>query len=239
MVLGIVWIFWLGSILAVIFGHVALSQIKRSMGTLSGRGMAIAGLVLGYVGIAVLIATIAAAAIVGPTTATAAECALDRALLSSEERAYFEDEGHYTDVRGLEEAGTGRTTPTCTPSRSTVTRRTRPATPSSTKIAATERPTMQDVHDKVAVITGGASGMGRAFADRFAAEGMKLVLADIEEPELARAVDELKAAGAEAIGVRTDVARIEDVQALAGTGAARRSARCTSSATTRGSPAGR
>jgi hypothetical protein len=105
MVLGIVWIFWLGSILAVIFGHVALSQIKRSMGTLSGRGMAIAGLVLGYVGIAVLIATIAAAAIVGPTTATAAECALDRALLSSDERAYFEDEGHYTDVRGLEEAG--------------------------------------------------------------------------------------------------------------------------------------
>ena len=45
MVLGIVWIFWLGSILAVIFGHVALSQIKRSMGALSGRGMAIAGLV--------------------------------------------------------------------------------------------------------------------------------------------------------------------------------------------------
>ena len=73
---------------------------------------------------------------------------------------------------------------------------------------------MQDFQDKVAVITGGASGMGRAFADRFAAEGMKLVLADIEEPELARAVDELKAAGADAIGVRTDVARIEDVQAL-------------------------
>jgi len=73
---------------------------------------------------------------------------------------------------------------------------------------------MQDVQGKVAVITGGASGMGRAFADRFASEGMKLVLADIEEPELARAVDELKASGAEAIGVRTDVARIEDVQAL-------------------------
>ena len=46
---------------------------------------------------------------------------------------------------------------------------------------------MQDFHEKVAVITGGASGMGRAFADRFAAEGMKLALADIEEPELARA----------------------------------------------------
>ena len=73
---------------------------------------------------------------------------------------------------------------------------------------------MQDVRNKVAVITGGASGMGRAFADRFAAEGMKLVLADIEEPELARAVDELKATGAEAIGVRTDVASIDDVRAV-------------------------
>ena len=73
---------------------------------------------------------------------------------------------------------------------------------------------MQDFQDRVAVISGGASGMGRAFADRFAAEGMNLVLADIEEPELARAVDELKASGADVIGVRTDVARIEDVQAL-------------------------
>ena len=73
---------------------------------------------------------------------------------------------------------------------------------------------MQDMRSKVAVITGAASGMGRAFADRFAAEGMKVVLADIEEPELARAVDELKATGAEAIGVRTDVASIDDVRVL-------------------------
>jgi NAD(P)-dependent dehydrogenase (short-subunit alcohol dehydrogenase family) len=73
---------------------------------------------------------------------------------------------------------------------------------------------MQEFRDKVAVITGGASGMGRAFADRFAAEGMKVALGDIEEPELARAVDELKAAGADAIGVRTDVADIDDVAAL-------------------------
>jgi hypothetical protein len=105
MVLGIVWLFWLGSILAVIFGHVALSQIKRSMGALSGRGMAIAGLALGYVGIALLVVSITAAVIIGPTTATAAECALDRALLSTEERAYFEEEGHYTDIQGLEDAG--------------------------------------------------------------------------------------------------------------------------------------
>ena len=52
MVLGIVWLYWVGSVLAVIFGHVALSQIKQSNETQGGRGMAIAGLVLGYVGLA-------------------------------------------------------------------------------------------------------------------------------------------------------------------------------------------
>jgi hypothetical protein len=104
LVLGIVWIFWLGSILAVIFGHVALSQIKRSMGALTGRGMAIAGLILGYLGIATLLGFIAVAAIVGPT-ATKAECALDRSILTSEENAYFAQHGHYTDVGGLEAAG--------------------------------------------------------------------------------------------------------------------------------------
>jgi hypothetical protein len=48
----IVWVYWIGSILAVIFGHVALGQIKRT--GQSGQGMAVAGLVLGYIGIAVL-----------------------------------------------------------------------------------------------------------------------------------------------------------------------------------------
>lgn len=52
MVLGILWLYWVGSILAVIFGHIALSQLKRSQQ--GGRGMAIAGLVLGYIGIATL-----------------------------------------------------------------------------------------------------------------------------------------------------------------------------------------
>jgi hypothetical protein len=51
LVLGIVWVYWIGSILAVIFGHVALGQIKRT--GQSGQGMAVAGLVLGYIGIAV------------------------------------------------------------------------------------------------------------------------------------------------------------------------------------------
>lgn len=54
MVLGIVWIYWIGSILAVVFGHIALRQIQESNDTQSGRGMAIAGLVLGYVGIAIV-----------------------------------------------------------------------------------------------------------------------------------------------------------------------------------------
>jgi hypothetical protein len=62
MVLGILWLYWLGSILALIFGYVALSQIKeRNEG---GRGMAIAGVVLGWVGtgvgLIVVIALIAA-----------------------------------------------------------------------------------------------------------------------------------------------------------------------------------
>ena len=54
MVLGIIWIYWVGSVLAVIFGHVALNQLNRPDNRQGGRGMAIAGLVLGYIGIAVL-----------------------------------------------------------------------------------------------------------------------------------------------------------------------------------------
>src|SRR3984957_19613734 len=55
MVLGIVWVFGIGSILAVIFGFVARKQIKDSGGRQSGSGMALAGIILGFVGIASLI----------------------------------------------------------------------------------------------------------------------------------------------------------------------------------------
>lgn len=55
LVLGIVWIYWIGSILALVFGYIAKSQIDNSGGTQSGRGMAIAGIVLGWVGIGVLL----------------------------------------------------------------------------------------------------------------------------------------------------------------------------------------
>jgi NAD(P)-dependent dehydrogenase (short-subunit alcohol dehydrogenase family) len=73
---------------------------------------------------------------------------------------------------------------------------------------------MNDVEGRVAVITGGASGIGRALANRFAAAGMKLALADIEEDELSRTVAALRADGADAIGVRADVAQLADVEAL-------------------------
>jgi hypothetical protein len=101
MVLGIVWIFWLGSILAVIFGHVALSQIKRSMGALGGRGMAIAGLVLGYLGLATLALVIVLAATGAIDTTTTAECRADFLELTVAESRYAAVNGHVTDQRTL------------------------------------------------------------------------------------------------------------------------------------------
>jgi hypothetical protein len=58
MVLGIVWAYWIGSILALVFGYIATSQIKRSGGTQTGRGMAIAGIVLGWIGVALIVVVI-------------------------------------------------------------------------------------------------------------------------------------------------------------------------------------
>jgi len=58
LVLGIVWIYGLGSILALVFGLVARSQINQSEGSQKGTGLAVAGIVLGIVGIVGLIALI-------------------------------------------------------------------------------------------------------------------------------------------------------------------------------------
>jgi len=55
LVLGILWIYWIGSILALVFGMVGKSQIDKSGGMQSGRGMAIAGIVLGWVGVGFLL----------------------------------------------------------------------------------------------------------------------------------------------------------------------------------------
>src|SRR5437868_4124558 len=74
---------------------------------------------------------------------------------------------------------------------------------------------MRDLAGKVAVVTGGASGIGRAMAERFGREGMKVVLADIEQAALDTAVKELRQAELDVIGVRTDVSSAESIGALA------------------------
>ena len=74
---------------------------------------------------------------------------------------------------------------------------------------------MEQLSGKVGVVTGAASGIGRAVATRFAAEGMQVVLADIEPDRLEEVVDEITATGARAIGVVTDVRHEEQIEALA------------------------
>src|SRR3990172_8826356 len=75
---------------------------------------------------------------------------------------------------------------------------------------------MKEFRGKVAVVTGAASGIGRAMAERLAAEGMKVVLADIEKAALGGAEAEMKAGGATVIAVPTDVSKADEVEALAG-----------------------
>jgi len=74
---------------------------------------------------------------------------------------------------------------------------------------------MQDLNNKVAVVTGGASGIGRAMAERFAAAGMKIVLADIESAVLEATAKEMRAAGADIHTQLTDVSDGSAVDALA------------------------
>src|SRR5437016_1570978 len=74
---------------------------------------------------------------------------------------------------------------------------------------------MKDFQGKVAVVTGAASGIGRALAGKSAHEGMKVVLADVEESALKKAEEELQASGAQVLAVRTDVSQADEVEALA------------------------
>lgn len=74
---------------------------------------------------------------------------------------------------------------------------------------------MKEFRGKVAVVTGAASGIGRALAQRFAREGMKVVLADVEPAALEQAAHEIDASGATALAVRTDVSKAAEVERLA------------------------
>lgn len=74
---------------------------------------------------------------------------------------------------------------------------------------------MKNLQGKVAVITGGASGLGRAIADGCAREGMKIVIADIEDKALQQAASDLQQMGAQVLPLKCDVSKTADVQRLA------------------------
>jgi NAD(P)-dependent dehydrogenase (short-subunit alcohol dehydrogenase family) len=73
---------------------------------------------------------------------------------------------------------------------------------------------MESVEGKVAVVTGGAGGIGRAMGETFGAAGMKVVLADVQPEPLAKTVEDLSSQGVDAVGVPTDVSTYDSVRDL-------------------------
>src|SRR6185312_5388980 len=71
---------------------------------------------------------------------------------------------------------------------------------------------VEDFAGKTAIVTGAGSGMGKAFAQRWGAEGMNVVIGDIQEDALAATVAELEAGGVPVLGLRTDVSKLAGVE---------------------------
>jgi len=80
---------------------------------------------------------------------------------------------------------------------------------------------VEEFAGKTAVVTGAGSGMGKAFALRWGAEGMNVVIGDIQQDALSATVAELTAAGVPVLGLRTDVSSLSDIEALADAAEAR------------------
>lgn len=74
---------------------------------------------------------------------------------------------------------------------------------------------MKELNNRVAVVTGAASGIGRAMAERFGAAGMQVVLADIEADALSKAEHEMQTQGATVLSVVTDVSKAAEIETLA------------------------
>src|SRR5215813_14127871 len=74
---------------------------------------------------------------------------------------------------------------------------------------------MESVRDKIAVVTGGASGIGREMCRSFARAGARVVVADLDDAGMAETAAAVEQEGSAAITVKTDVSHLSDVQALA------------------------
>ncbi len=68
--------------------------------------------------------------------------------------------------------------------------------------------------DKVIVVTGAASGIGAAICNKFAQEGARIVLMDMDEEGVKAAADQLKAAGVDAVGFRCDVVQKDECRSV-------------------------